>query len=389
MEVGDYKEGQCFIMHLPDDCLSFIFQKFDSSGDRESFGLTCHRLLHIQNSSRKSLEFGCSFSRLNHSLSEASVDIDSFILDKLINRFTQLEALSLSGCINLVDSGLIRLQDNGLKLRTLYLDCCFKVTDNGICSVAIGCPNLSLVSLYRCSISDNGLELLAKSCLSLKDVNLEWCTLVTDSGISIITSYCRKIRAIKITHCEKIKGVGFEGCSQTLACLEADSCKIEPEGVMGILSGGGLEYLNVSSLCWSIQGDGLRAIGGGLGTNLRILNFRVCRTISDETILQISKGCPLLQEWNLSLCTEIGLMGWESIGLYCNNLEKLHVHGCRGLCDRGLLALRNGCKRLSVIYITRCQQVSSLAITVFKIARWDVEIRLEEVMCIMPKHFFR
>lgn len=387
MEVGNIA-GQCFIMHLPDDCLSFIFQKFDSSGDRESFGLTCHRLLHIQNSNRKSLEFGCSFSRLSHSLSEPSVDIDSFILDKLFNRFTQLEALSLCGCINLVDSGLIRLQSNGLKLRTLCLDCCFKVTDNGISSAAIGCPNLSLISLYRCSVSDNGLELLAKSCSSLKDLNLEWCTLVTDSGISIITSNCRELRAIKISHCEKIKGVGFEGCSQTLACLEADSCKFEPEGVMGILSGGGLEYLNVSSLSWSIQGDGLRAIGGGFGTNLRILNFRVCRTIGDETIMQISKGCPLLQEWNLSLCTEIGLLGWESIGLYCNNLEKLHVNGCRGLCDRGLLALRNGCKRLSVIYITRCQLVSSLAITAFKIARWDVEIKLEEVMCIMPKHFF-
>ncbi|KAF5802765.1 putative leucine-rich repeat domain superfamily [Helianthus annuus] len=98
--------------------------------------------------------------------------------------------------------------------------------------------------------------------------------------------------------------------------------------------------------------------------------------------------CPLLKEWNLSLCTEIKLSGWESIGKYCHNLEKLHVNGCRGLCDRGLIALRNGCKRLSVVYITRCQQVSMLAITLFKIARWDVEMKLEEVMCIMPKHFF-
>ncbi|KAK9059488.1 hypothetical protein SSX86_020190 [Deinandra increscens subsp. villosa] len=384
---GDQAD-QSFIMHLPEDCLFFIFEKIDSSVDRESFGLTCHRLLHIQNLSRKSLEFGGLFSRYNPSLSKTTSDADSFILDKLIKRFKQLELLSLCGCINLLDSGLSQLQNYGSKLKSLYLDCCFKVTDTGLASVAIGCQNLSFISLYRCSISDNGLELLAKSCLFLKDLNLEWCSLITDSGISYITNNCHELRAVKITHCEEIKGVGFEGCSQTLACLEADFCKLEPEGILGILSGGGLEYLNVSSLSWCIRGDGLRAIGGGFGKNLRILNFRLCRTVGDETIMEISKGCPLLKEWNLSLCTEIRLSGWESIGINCRNLERLHVSGCRHLCDRGLLALRNGCERLSVIYITRCQKVSSLAITLFKIARWDVDMKLEEVMCIMPKHFF-
>lgn len=375
-------------MYLPDDCLCFIFQRFDSSVDRESFGLTCHRFLHIQNSTRKSLEFGCSFSRLNHSLSETSIHIDSFILHKLIKRFTQLESLSLSGCVNLLDSGLTQLENYGSKLRSLNLDCCLKVTGTGLSSVAIGCPVLLCISLYRCTISDNGLKLLAKSCSSLKDLNLEWCSNITDSGVFAITNSCRQIRAINVSHCEKIKGIGFKGCSQTLVCLEADSCKLEPEGVMEILSGGGLEYLNVSSLRWCIRGDGLRAIGGGFGMNLRILNFRLCRTIGDETIIEISKGCPFLEEWNLSLCTEIGLSGWESIGRYCHNLERLHVNGCRDLCDRGLLALRNGCKRFSIMYITRCRKVSSLAITLFKIARWDVEIKQDEVMCIMPKHFF-
>lgn len=387
MDVAN-NAGQSFIMQLPDDCLSFIFDKFDSSVDRESFGLTCHRVLHIQNINRKSLEFGCSFSQYK-SLVETGVNINAFILDKLIKRFRQLEWLSLCGCVSLPDLGLIQLENFGSKLHTLYLDCCFKVTDIGLSSVAKGCPSLSFVSLYRCSISDNGLELLAKSCLVLKDLNLEWCSHITDSGVCSVTNNCRILRAIKISHCEKIKGVGFKGCSQTLTCLEADFCKLEPEGIMGIISGGGLEYLNVSSLSWCIWGDGLRAIGCGLGTNIRILNFRLCRNIGDETIIEISKGCPLLKEWNLSLCSEIWLAGWESIGMHCNNLEKLHVNGCRGLCDRGLLALRNGCKHLSDIYITRCQRVSSLAITLFKVARWDVEIKLEEVMCIMPKHFFR
>ncbi|XP_071723332.1 F-box/LRR-repeat protein 12 [Rutidosis leptorrhynchoides] len=387
MEEGD-QMGHSFIMHLPDDCLFLIFDKFDSSVDRESFGLTCHRLLNIQNFSRKSLEFGCSFSRFSHSLSGNSVDIDTFILDKLIKRFTQLESLSLSGCVNLEDSGLVALERYGSKLHSLFLDCCFKVTDKSLVSVAIGCQSLTSISLYRCAVTDNGLIVIAESCVSLKDLNLEWCIPITDMGISSVTKHCRVIRAIKISHCENIKGFGFKDCSQTLKCLEADSCKFEPEGVMDILSGGGLEYVNVSSLSWCVRGNGLKAIGGGFGANIKILNFRVCRFVNDEMIMVISKGCPLLKEWNLSLCTEIGFSGWESIGLYCDNLEKIHVNGCRRLCDRGIAALRNGCKRLSIMYITRCREVSQLAITMFQHARFDVEIKFEEVMCIMPKQFF-
>ncbi|CAH1433094.1 unnamed protein product [Lactuca virosa] len=372
---------------LPDDCLTFIFEKLDSSIDRESFGLTCHRFLQIQNPNRKSLEFGCSFSRSN--LSETTINIDSFILDKLIKRFTQLNSLNLCGCVNLQDSGLIQLINHGSKLHTLYLDCCFKITDSGLSHIALGCQALSFISLYRCPITDIGLQHLSKSCLSLKDINLEWCSQITDGGISAITTNCRHLRAVKISHCDKIKGVGFNGYSKTLACLEADSCKIEPEGILGILSGGGLEYLNVSCLSWCTRGDGLRSIGGGFGKNIRVLDFRVCRSVGDETVIEIAKGCPLLQEWNLSLCSEIGVLGWESIGGYCGNLEKLHVNGCRGFCDRGLLSLRNGCKRLMILYVSRCRQVSELAIELFKVARWDVEIKVEEVMCIMPKHFFR
>ncbi|GAV68400.1 hypothetical protein CFOL_v3_11903, partial [Cephalotus follicularis] len=147
------------IMHLPDDCLSFIFQRLDCRSDRESFGLTCHRWLNIQNISRRSLEFNCSFTQLD----------------------------------------------------------------------------ISLLSHTR------------------------------------------------------------------------------------------------------------------LASRLKFLNLRMCRTVDDESIAAIAKECPLLKEWNLALCHEVRISGWMSIGLNCHKLKKLHVNRCRNLCDRGLQALRDGCKQLSVL----------------------------------------
>ncbi|KAF8402388.1 hypothetical protein HHK36_013343 [Tetracentron sinense] len=373
------------IMHLPDDCLLVIFGWLESGTDRDSFGLTCHRWLQIQNLSRRSLQFQCSFSQpILSPLSQSGPSINSFHLYRLLTRFQQLSSLSLSGCIELPDPGLTPLQYFGSNLQTLYLDCCFGITDNGLALVAIGCPSLTSISLRRCSITDIGLETLAESCSALRDVNLSFCSLISDCGIRALSQKCRQLQAVRISFCRDITGTGFKSCSQTLAYLEADSCKLEPEGILGVVSGGGLEYLNVSGLNWCIHGDGLAGIGAGFAMTLQVLNLRMCRSVSDESIAAIAKGCPALQEWNLALCHGVRLSGWKAIGLSCRNLETLHVNRCRNLCDRGLEALRDGCKSLSVLYMYRCRQITPLAVELFKCQRGNVEIKEEELMSIVP-----
>lgn len=373
------------IMHLPDDCLSFIFQRLNSASDRESFGLTCHRWLRIQNINQRSLQFQCSLSQLNlSSFSGNILTVNTMHLSRLLTRFQHLHSLSLSGCTELVDAAFNQLQYYGSKIQALYLDCCFGITDNGISIVGTGCPALTVISLYRCNITDVGLENLANSCSALKNVNLSYCPLVSDNGIRALSLRCRQLQAVKISCCRNISGSGFAGCSPTLTYIDAESCRLEPEGISGIVSGGGLEFLNVSGVIWRIHGNDLAAIGMGFATRLKILNLRLCRTVTDASIDRIAKGCPLLQEWSLALCHEVRTSGWESIGLNCHNLKKLHVNRCRNLCDRGLQALRNGCRRLSVLYMSNCCRVTPTAVELFKLYRGDVQIKQVEVMFIGP-----
>ena len=379
------------IKDLPEDCLNFIFQRLECNSDRESFGLTCHRWLHIQNINRLFLQFQCSFTQLDlSSLSQTSPTISSFHLNRLLTRFQQLESLSLSGCTELPDSGLTPLQYYGSRLQKIFLDCCFRITDDGLSLIAIGCPSLTLISLYRCNITDVGLQNLAESCSGLKDVNLSYCVLISDHGLRALSQKCSQLRAVSISFCKGVSGVGFRGCcSPTLAYLEAESCKLEPEGITAIVNGGGLEYLNVSNLRWCIAGDGLAAIGGaGLGTKLRVLNLRMCRSVSSESVAAIAKGCPFLQDWNLSICHEVKIPGWKAVGENCNNLEIIHLNRCRNLCDRGLQALRDGCRRLRIMYITGYYQVSVPAMEMFKWSRSDVQIKEEEITTV-PNWPFR
>ncbi|KAK7854442.1 f-box/lrr-repeat protein 12 [Quercus suber] len=352
---GPSRDSISFILNLPDDCLFLIFQWLDCSCDRESFGLTCRRWLNIQNLSRQSLQFQCSvtnFAQLIRSTLSQTIPINSFHLCRLFTRFQYLQSLSLSGCTQLLDLDLRQLEHCGSNLRTLFLDCCLEITDRGLFLVV-----LSVLGLH-----------LAKACSALKDVNLSYCANISDHGLKAVTQGC-------------LSGIGFKGCSSTLAYIEADSCKLEPEGIMGIVSGRGLEYLNISGVSCRIKGGDLAPIGTGFASSLKILNLRMCRAVGDESIM--------LQEWNLALCHGVTITGWKAIAFNCHNLEKLHVNRCRNLCDDGLLALRDGCSRLSVLYIHGCRRISTTAIELFKCYRSNVSIKGEEIMCIGPKLAFR
>lgn len=371
--------------NLSDDILSIIFRFLGCRSDRDSFGLTCHRWLNIQNLNRRSLQFECSLSVYPiGSLARRSLEMKASHLHRLLSRFQNLNHLSLSGCTDLPDSALIPLQFYGSQLCSLYLDCCFRLTDTGLSLAATSCPLLSTISLYRCNITDIGLQTLAESCPSLKQINLSFCPLVTDIGLEKISRGCSQLLAVQIAACTEIHGIGFNGCSPTLAYVDAESCNIDPKGISGIFSGGGLKYLNIQNIGLSFLGIGLRDIGSGLAARLKILNMRLCRTIGDESVIAIAKGCPVLEEWNLALCHGVRVSGWESIGVNCKRLERLHVNRCRNLCERGLEGLARGCERLSVLYMSRGSRLSEAAVLRFKLSRGGVEIKEEEAMCITP-----
>ncbi|XP_068662078.1 F-box/LRR-repeat protein 12 [Aristolochia californica] len=364
--------------NLPDDCLFIVFDKLESSSDREVFGLTCRRWLHVQNSARNSLQLGCLY---RPNVTQEYVRY----LPRLLMRFQQLRSISLAGCTELPDSALTWLQLSGSKLQSLSLDCCFGITDNGLALVSSGCPTLVSISLYRCNITDAGLAILGKSCLGLEYVNLSYCAFVSDHGVRALSTGCLKLHLLIISYCKSIEGTGLRGCPSSLTYLEADSCLLNREGLLAAVSGGGLEYLNVSSLrCWS-GGDGLDGIGSGFASRLRFLNLRLCRFVGDESVEAIAKGCPLLEEWNLAVCHEVRVRGWQAIGSNCQNLRILHVNRCQNLCDAGLQALQNGCKMLMVLYFHGCRQVTSLGLELFKQARWVVKIRREECVCVGPR----
>ncbi|KAJ9563033.1 hypothetical protein OSB04_008193 [Centaurea solstitialis] len=146
-----------------------------------------------------------------------------------------------------------------------------------------------------------------------------------------------------------------------IAFLEVTRRMLFLTGHTGILSGGGLEYLSLSTLCKCSRGNGLAAIGFGIAPNLRILNFRECSFVKNDAIIRILIACPLLQECYLSYCTKIKLSGSDP---------------------------RNGCESLSVMYMSHWTNLTSKAVHAFKTTTEGVEIKEEEAMHVTSDSAF-
>ncbi|XP_071741338.1 F-box/LRR-repeat protein 12-like [Rutidosis leptorrhynchoides] len=355
-------------VQLDYDSWYYVFQKLNSTTDKTCFGLTCTSFRDIQNSSCKCLKIRCS--------DENSI-VDSYIIDKLLKRHKKLEKLTVGCrifyCPHITDSCLNPLLKYGSTLRSLYLDQCGFITETGFSLVASGCPLLSVISLSFTHVTDGGLEILSKSCKFLDEVNLNYCIKITDNGVFFLNQNCRQLRALRISCCNRIHGVGFGVLSPSLSCLEAYNLDLDASmDVSNIVSGGGLEYLSIGThFPTNIV---LEPIGlGGFGSKLKYLNI-TCSGADDDVIVKISRGCPLLQEWNLTGCNSIGIAGWESIGLYCQNLKTLHVGYCKKLCERGLISIALGCKRLSILVIEKGSQNQPDAVDFFRLLREDVKI---------------
>jgi F-box and leucine-rich repeat protein 2/20 len=143
---------------------------------------------------------------------------------------------------------------------------------------------------------------------------------ITDQGVSAIFSNCPNICTLIVTGCRRLSSAGFRGCSSSLRYLEAESCMLSPDGLLDIASGSGLKYLNLQKLRSSTSLDGLGNLA--LAKSLCILNLRMCRYLTDNSVAAIAGECPLLEEWNLALCHGVHLPGWSAIALYCSKLIK-------------------------------------------------------------------
>ncbi|KAK8930688.1 F-box/LRR-repeat protein 12 [Platanthera zijinensis] len=278
-------------MNLTEDCLVSIFQNLHNRSDRNAFGLTCRRWLHIQNVSRRSLTFHFSHETRNYQLYER-------YLPTLLDRFPHLSSVSIAGSTELSDSALARLKNLKSSLQSLSLYCCFNITDDGLTLVAVQCVRLLSITLYRCNITDIGLEIIANYCKLLENLNVSYCMNITDRGTNSLSRGCRSLRFLVISFCRSIS-------NDTIAAI-SKACPF-------------LEEWNLA-VCHEIGVLGWDAIGLNC-SSLKVLHVNRCRNLCDRGLQFLRDGCIRLKVLHIHGCNLVSAVGLELFKLRRRDVE--------------------------------------------------------------------
>ena len=108
--------------------------------------------------------------RLN--LSNLSTDINDGTLQPFVN-CKRIERLTLTGCSNLTDRGIMALVEGNRNLLALDITSIHHITDNTIRTLSQNCPRLQGLNITGCkNATDDSLVPLAESCKYLKRVSL-------------------------------------------------------------------------------------------------------------------------------------------------------------------------------------------------------------------------
>ncbi|XP_028673619.1 protein AMN1 homolog isoform X1 [Erpetoichthys calabaricus] len=173
-----------------------------------------------------------------------------------------IQELHLQNC-KLSDSALKQLS-NCKFLKEIHLNSrkenCFTISSEGIKAIALACPFLCVISLWRCcKVSDEGILALAHNCRHLQIVTLSGCLAITDASLLALGQNCRFLHSIDFS-----------------------STRVTDDGVIGLVTG--------------VCSQNIKEIHMGRCTNVTAEAVEAVLTCCPQIKILLFHGCPLVKD---------------------------------------------------------------------------------------------
>ncbi|CAM6096718.1 unnamed protein product [Calypogeia fissa] len=372
---------------LDENLMLNILDRIHEIADRQAWCLVCRRFLQMEARSRKSVKL---------------LRVDA--LEEILRRYTEVESIDLSYCLEVSDDaldvvanvaghrlksislakisqfsdvGLVRLLSKCPSLRELDLSYCSYITDNGIVGVT-ALKNLEVLKLENCrNITDAGLGAIAAGCKVLRHLSLRWCLGVTDMGISLLSMNCKQLETLDLSYTE-VTAKGLESITEleSLKNLLLMSCNSVDDACLECLKKcrASLRVLDVAR-CHNVSGQGIRALASG-PVSLQQLTLSYCLPITNGLLATLEKF-DSLQVIRLDGCHIEG-NELAFIGKGCKSLKVFSVSKCSGVTDEGIQAVVEECRDLDEIDLTCCRELTDLTLTsIAKSCRGLLSLKME------------
>lgn len=118
-----------------------------------------------------------------------------------LQKLRQLQALDISRCNQVSDEDFALILKACAHLVELRVDECKKLTDNAFFSLTRSLPQLLVLSVVRCHLSDGLLYELVVRCRHIHTLNLTKCLEISEKGLLRALPHARELRRLTIVQC--------------------------------------------------------------------------------------------------------------------------------------------------------------------------------------------
>ncbi|XP_029103126.1 dynein regulatory complex subunit 6 [Scleropages formosus] len=192
----------------------------------------------------------------------------------------RLQELNLSRCFRVRDVSLVRLAERCLKLKSLSLCYCERLTDSGFERLG-DLSSLASLDLTGTNVQDEGLTALG-SLSSLKQLSLSECLGITDVGIQKLCRLAPGLESMDVSHCLSLSDQAVKGLSFYCRGLVAFRMQGCPE-----MTDRAVQYLTATSQF------------------LHLLDVSGCVRLTDRSAVLLRRGCRQLRSISMLYCPNI------------------------------------------------------------------------------------
>ncbi|GER43728.1 protein TRANSPORT INHIBITOR RESPONSE 1 [Striga asiatica] len=381
---------------FPEEVLEHVFGFLTSDKDRNAASLVCKSWYDVERWCRRRVFIGNCYA--------VSPEI-------MIRRFPEVRAVEMKGKphfadFNLVPEGWgghvqpwvramsmaypwleeIRLKrmvvtDESLELiarsfkcfKVLVLSSCEGFTTDGLAAIAANCRNLRELDLRDCDVEDNSghwLSHFPDSCTSLVLLNISCLgSELNFSSLERLVSRCTNLKTLRLSRAvplDKLPNLLLRAPQLVEFGTGACSAEIESD-LFSSLSEAFLACKQLRGLSgfWDVVPDYLPAMYS-VCSGITSLNLSYAAIQSSDLVKLICQCRQLQRLWVLDYIEDTGL---EALSISCKHLQELRVFPSDpfeaepnvSLTEQGLVSVSEGCPNLSsVLYF--CRQMSNAAL---------------------------
>ena len=148
---------------------------------------------------------------------------------QLLRECPELRSIYLAGCLAVTDVSLssLALRGRSSGLREVHLTGCHEISDTGLRDMAYGCPELEVLVLNHCTVTDVAIAEIASMCTGLRQIQVVGCGGVGDASVVALAETCPLLTRADLRGCSNVTESAISAMERALP-----DCKLMVNGML-------------------------------------------------------------------------------------------------------------------------------------------------------------